>query len=721
MSKNSFFGNREKKHKNRLFLEKSLYLRQHAYQPVDWYPWKEEAFDKAKKENKPIFLSIGYSTCHWCHVMAHESFNDPEIAKLINQVFIPIKVDREERPDIDKIYMQVAFIMTGSGGWPLTIFLTPDKIPFFAATYIPKESQYGRKGLIEIIKKVKDLWKHKQDALLKQGNQLLAALQANSVPAKGEPLTEEILEEAFQEFLTRYDRQSGGFGKAPKFPSPHQLLFLLRYWKRTGNSQALMMVANTLQSMQAGGIFDQVGFGFHRYSTDKDWIVPHFEKMLYDQALLAIAYLEAYQATGENIYQETARKVLDYVLRDMTSSGGGFYSAEDADSEGEEGKFYLWTEEELKEVLEEDELVFVKQYFQIKSEGNLVAMGHAKEIFGKRNIVYQDSFEKATINDSEEEIKAKKEKWKRIREKLYKIRSELIPPEKDSKILTDWNGLMIAALAKAGRILEEDCYIQAAKKATNFILSNLVFDQNHLFHRYWEGDAGITGYLDDYAFFIWGLLELYETAFSAEYLQKALDLNRVLISDFWDEKNGGFYFTSDYNEQLLFRQKEVYDSAVPSGNSVAFSSFIKLAHLTGNEQFNNKAYELVKAFSPMIEQNPTAYAYFLIGVDLIIGPTYEVIITGNPNKNDTREMLRALHQNYLPRKVVIFHSAENKVQKIDRMINFNLPSEKITEKATVYICKDYICMPPITDIHKMLKLLENGKEPSFFNEKIENK
>jgi len=707
MTKNNFSRNGKKKNENNLGTEKSLYLRQHAYQPVDWYPWKEEAFEKAKKENKPIFLSIGYSTCHWCHVMAHESFDDPEVAKLINQIFIPIKVDREERPDIDKIYMQVAVMMTGSGGWPLTIFLTPDKIPFFAATYIPKESQYGRKGLIEIIKKVKDLWKYKYDLILQQGNQLLAALQENSLTAKGETLTEAILEEAFQEFLTRYDRQSGGFGKAPKFPSPHQLLFLLRYWKRTGNGEALKMVKKTLQSMQAGGIFDHVGFGFHRYSTDKYWIVPHFEKMLYDQALLAMAYLEAYQATGESIYQETTRKILDYVLRDMASSGGGFYSAEDADSEGEEGKFYLWTEEELREVLEKDELTFVQKYFHIKPEGNLAAMGHAEEVFGKQNIFYLDSFGKTEINDSKEEIKAEKEKWSKIRKKLYKIRTKRIPPEKDTKILTDWNGLMIAALAKAGRILEEDLYIQAAKKATNFILAKLVFNQNHLFHRYWEKDAGIPGYLDDYAFFIWGLLELYETTFSAEYLEKALDLNRVLIADFWDEKNGGFYFTTEHNEQLLVRQKELHDGAIPSGNSVAFCNLIRLAHLTGNEQLNHKAYELVKAFSPMIEQNPPAYGYFLIGVDFMIGPAYEIIIIGSPDKNDTKEMLRTLQQNYLPRKVVIFRSVENKVQDIDRIINFDLPLEKIPEKATAYICKDYICMQPTTDMQKMLELLEN--------------
>ena len=690
---------------NRLLSEKSLYLRQHAYQPVDWYPWGEKAFEKAKKENKPIFLSIGYSTCHWCHVMAHESFDDENIARFINEVFIPVKVDREERPDIDKIYMQVATMMTGRGGWPLTIFLTPEKKPFFAATYIPKENQFGQRGLREIILQVKDLWKHRQELIKDQSEQLLDFLQKSIMTIKGDALTQEIFEEAFQEFSIQFDRKFGGFGKAPKFPSPHQLLFLLRYWHRTRDKQALMMVEVTLQSMQKGGIFDQVGFGFHRYSTDAAWILPHFEKMLYDQALLVISYLEAFQVTGKDMYQETARKILDYVLRDMTSQEGGFYSAEDADSEGEEGKFYLWAEEELKEVLDKDELAFVQKYFHIKPEGNLAAMGHPKDIFGKRNIFYKDGFKKSNIGDSEVQEKSGREKWNRIRKKLYKIRSKRIPPEKDTKILTDWNGLMIAALAKAGRILEEDFYIQAAKKATDFIFASLAFNQDHLLHRYWEGDAGISGYLDDYTFLIWGLLELYETTFSHEYLQKALDLNRVLMSDFWDEKNGGFYFTSKHAEPLLVRQKEVYDGAIPSGNSVAFGNLVQLAHLTGNEQFNNKASQVVKAFSPMIKQNPTAYTYFLIGVDFILGPTYEVIIIGNPDKDDTKKILSALRQNYLPRKVVIFRSAGKKGQDIDRIINFNLSSEKTTEKATAYICKDYICISPTTDIQKMLKLL----------------
>ena len=606
-----------KKYQNRLLYEKSPYLQQHAHNPVNWFPWKEEAFNKANKENKPVFLSIGYSTCHWCHVMAHESFEDESVARLINEIFIPVKVDREERPDIDKVYMQVAILMTGSGGWPLTIFLTPDKTPFFAATYIPRNNQYGHKGLIEILQQVKELWKYQQNKLLEQGNQLIDALQKNSVNLNGEILTNEILERAYQEFSDRFDNKAGGFGKAPKFPSPHQLLFLLRYWKRTENEQALAMVEKTLQSMQAGGIFDHIGFGFHRYSTDKNWILPHFEKMLYDQALLSMSYLEAYQMTGKIIYSDTARKILNYVTRDMMSEEGGFYSAEDADSEGEEGKYYLWTEKELKDILDKDDFVFVKKYFNIETEGNLYKKGQPGEIFGNRNIFYKGFQEQIRADITKEIVVSDTGKWEKIREKLYGIRAKRIPPDKDRKILTDWNGLIIAALAKAAQVLEDEDFLEAAKKAADFIFRRLEDSSNHLLHRYSEGDAAIPGFLDDYAFLIWGLLELYEATFSNEYLQKALDLNKVLFLDFWDEKNGGFYFTSANNEQLLIRQKEVYDGAIPSGNSVAFCNLLKLADFTGNKQFKQRAYQLLKAFSPMVEQNPSAYAYFLTGVDLL--------------------------------------------------------------------------------------------------------
>ena len=606
-----------KKYQNRLLYEKSPYLQQHAHNPVNWFPWKEEAFNKANKENKPVFLSIGYSTCHWCHVMAHESFEDESVARLINEIFIPVKVDREERPDIDKVYMQVAILMTGSGGWPLTIFLTPEKTPFFAATYIPKNNQYGHKGLIEILQQVKELWKYQQNKLLEQGNQLIDALQKNSVNLNGEILTNEILERAFQEFSDRFDNKAGGFGKAPKFPSPHQLLFLLRYWKRTENEQALAMVEKTLQSMQAGGIFDHIGFGFHRYSTDKNWILPHFEKMLYDQALLSMSYLEAYQMTGKIIYSDTARKILNYVTRDMMSEEGGFYSAEDADSEGEEGKYYLWTEKELKDILDKDEFVFVKKYFNIETEGNLYKKGQPGEIFGNRNIFYKGLQEQTRADITKEIVVSDTGKWEKIREKLYGIRAKRIPPDKDRKILTDWNGLIIAALAKAAQVLEDEDFLEVAKKAADFIFRRLEDSSNHLLHRYSEGYAAIPGFLDDYAFLIWGLLELYKATFSNEYLQKALDLNKVLFLDFWDEKNGGFYFTSANNEQLLIRQKEVYDGAIPSGNSVAFCNLLKLADFTGNKQFKQRAYQLLKAFSPMVEQNPSAYAYFLTGVDLL--------------------------------------------------------------------------------------------------------
>lgn len=433
----------------------------------------------------------------------------------------------------------------------------------------------------------------------------------------GEILTNEILERAYQEFSDRFDNKAGGFGKAPKFPSPHQLLFLLRYWKRTENEQALAMVEKTLQSMQAGGIFDHIGFGFHRYSTDKNWILPHFEKMLYDQALLSMSYLEAYQMTGKIIYSDTARKILNYVTRDMMSEEGGFYSAEDADSEGEEGKYYLWTEKELKDILDKDEFVFVKKYFNIETEGNLYKKGQPGEIFGNRNIFYKGLQEQTRADITKEIVVSDTGKWEKIREKLYGIRAKRIPPDKDRKILTDWNGLIIAALAKAAQVLEDEDFLEAAKKAADFIFRRLDDSSNHLLHRYSEGDAAIPGFLDDYAFLIWGLLELYEATFSNEYLQKALDLNKVLFLDFWDEKNGGFYFTSANNEQLLIRQKEVYDGAIPSGNSVAFCNLLKLADFTGNKQFKQRAYQLLKAFSPMVEQNPSAYAYFLTGVDLL--------------------------------------------------------------------------------------------------------
>ncbi|MFW9990308.1 MAG: thioredoxin domain-containing protein, partial [Candidatus Odinarchaeota archaeon] len=513
---------------NHLSNEKSPYLTQHAKNPVDWYPWGKEAFDKAQQEDKPIFLSIGYSTCHWCHVMAHESFEDEEVAELMNDTFISIKVDREERPDIDKIYMMICQLMTGSGGWPLTIIMTPNKKPFFAGTYLPKQTRFGRIGLIDLIKRIKDLWNNQRLELLDSAQKITFNLQNIDQESPGDKITKSTLNKTFQRLSIKYDSINGGFGDRPKFPTPHNVIFLLRYWKRTGNKKALQMVESTLLEMKKGGIYDHIGFGFHRYSTDSKWLVPHFEKMLYDQALITIAYIEAYQATKKSIYKKTAQEILEYVLRDMISSESGFFSAEDADSEGEEGKFYIWSRNELERILGKEELDLAIKVFNIEQSGN-----YLEESIGKKtgkNIIHLKSIPKGEIENEIDEI----------RKKLFGIRQKRIHPHKDEKILTDWNGLMIIALAKAAVAFQEIKYLKIAKDNVGFLLSHLREANGRLLHRYKDGSSEIQGYLDDYAFLIWGLIELYEATFDIFYLKTALDLHKIQLDDFWDENIGGF-------------------------------------------------------------------------------------------------------------------------------------------------------------------------------------
>jgi uncharacterized protein len=569
---------------NRLISEKSPYLRQHAFNPVEWHPWSEDAFELAKKENKPIFLSVGYSTCHWCHVMAHESFEDPEVARLMNDAFVSIKVDREERPDIDQIYMAVAQMMTGRGGWPLTVIMTPDKKPFFAATYIPKTGRFGQAGMMELIPRIKDLWANKRNELQSNADRITDYLrQSQEGMIKKKPQEQELdvstLTKGYECLERVYDIQNGGFGSAPKFPTPHNLMFLLRYWRRFKEKNALEMVETTLQAMRMGGIYDHVGFGFHRYSTDAEWFVPHFEKMLYDQALLALAYAEAFQATGEEELALTVKGILEYVFRDMTSPKGGFYSAEDADSEGEEGKFYLWTAEELKSLLEKDEMGLSIRLFDISESGN----------FEKgRNILRQ----RTSIEDAALVLKvSKKELWKRlekIREKLFLARENRVRPERDDKILTDWNGLVIAAFSRGAQVLNDPKYTEIARRAADFILKEMRSPEGRLLHRYKDG-AGIQANLDDYAFLAWGLIELYETTFDIEYLREAQRITEVMLKHFWDDSMGGLFFTPDDGEALLVRQKEIYDGALPAGNSVAMLNLLRLSHLTGDPNLEEKA------------------------------------------------------------------------------------------------------------------------------------
>ncbi|MBM3241464.1 thioredoxin domain-containing protein [Candidatus Poribacteria bacterium] len=703
----------DNKRSNRLIFEKSPYLLQHAYNPVDWYPWGEAAFEKAKKEDKPIFLSIGYSTCHWCHVMEKESFEDPKVAKLMNETFVSIKVDKEERPDLDNIYMTVCQMMTGSGGWPLTIIITPDKKPFFAATYIPKETRYGRIGMKELIPRVREVWKSRREEVLSSSEKIADLLKQSSITSLGEELSENILDSAYAQLSGRFDERYGGFGDAPKFPTPHNLTFLLRYWKRTGNKQpptpfgkgdekVLHMVEETLQAMRLGGIYDHIGFGFHRYSTDAKWFVPHFEKMLYDQAMLTIAYVEGYQATGHQDYKQTAQEILTYILRDMTAPDGGFYSAEDADSEGEEGKFYVWSEEEIRRILPKGEAELAIKAFNVEEEGNFKEEATG-EITGK-NILYL----RTPLIELASELKILpeelRERLESARQKLFDDREKRIRPHRDEKVLTDWNGLMIAAMAKAAQAFDQAEYINASKKAADFILAKMMDSRGRLYHRYREGEVAIQGFLDDYAFLIWGLIEIYETDFEVKYLKVALELTEEMIKHFWDEKGGAFYFTADDAESVILRRKEIYDGATPSGNSVAMLNLLRLGRIMANPEFEEKARQIGRAFSKDISQSPSVYTQMMAALDFEIGNPYEIVLVGNSKSDDMKAMLKALRERFIPNKVIILRPTEVESPEIIRLANYTKDMLSIDGKTTAYVCQNYSCKQPTTDIGKMLEL-----------------
>jgi hypothetical protein len=696
---------------NKLISEKSPYLLQHAHNPVDWYPWGAEAFDRAHKEDKPIFLSIGYSTCHWCHVMEKESFEDPEVARLMNETFICIKVDREERPDIDNAYMTVCQMMTGSGGWPMTVIMTPDKKPFFATTYIPRETRFGRIGMKEIVPSIKALWVGRRDELLTSAEQIAGALgqiasEAPSTP--GRELGEGTLKTAYDQLSRSFDAQYGGFGTAPKFPTPHNLMFLLRYWRRTGDEPSLAMAEKTLEAMRLGGIYDHVGFGFHRYSTDSRWFLPHFEKMLYDQALLAMAYIEAYQATGgKEEYEQTAREILTYVLRDMMDPEGGFYSAEDADSEGEEGAFYLWTLGEAEQLLSREEADLIATVFTMKKNGNFAEEATGRET-GK-NILLLKKPLSAIASDLAITPDELGQRLEAARTKLFEARKKRAHPHKDDKILTDWNGLMIAALAKGAQVFDEPLYEDAARRSADFILARMVDAKGRLYHRYRQGEAAIAAFLDDYAFLTWGLIELYEATFEPRYLQRALDLNAMMLKHFWDGKEGGFYFTAEDADKVLVRKKEIYDGAVPSGNSAAMLNLLRLARLTAHAEYEEKAAALSRAFSNAVTQSPAAYTQLMIALDLARGPSYEVVIVGNQHAEDTKAMVTALRKAFVPNKVVIFRPAGEESPDITRLAEFTKGLSSLDNKATAYVCKDFRCELPTTEAHQMLALLKEER------------
>ena len=683
---------KSKRAPNRLIDEKSPYLLQHARNPVDWYPWGERAFQKARKEDKPIFLSIGYATCHWCHVMAHESFEDEDVARRLNTYYIAIKVDREERPDVDKVYMSVCQAMTGSGGWPLSVFMTPEGKPFFAGTYFPKSSRMGMTGFMDILSQITTMWQSDRARILKASEEITRAIQSSSIDKSVQTMSLNIIKKGYEQLLRAFDHDWGGFGTAPKFPTPHQLAFLLRCHRREANPEALEMVEKTLEAMRKGGIFDQIGFGFHRYSVDEKWLVPHFEKMLYDQALLGMAYAEAYQVTGRAKFGRVAREIMTYVLRDMTAPEGGFYCAEDADSDGKEGLFYVWTSGEIKKHLGDKLGELFCRFYDISDAGNFedgLSIPHipvTPDVFAKK-----EGVELEELDSLLEEARGR----------LFVEREKRVHPLKDDKILTSWNGLMIAAFAKAYQTFGDKAYADAARRAVEFILKNLRTANGRLLCRYRKGEAAYPGYLDDYAFLVWGLIELYEATFHVPYLEEAISLNKEMIDIFWDKQGGGLYFTGKGNESLIAQSKEIYDGALPSGNSVAALNLLRLSRMTGNIDLEQRYEKLARYFSGQITDHPIAYTQFLIALDFMLGPSKEIVIAGDPALDGTQAIISAIHRRFLPNKVLLFRRQGLEGETLARLSPFAEPLVPVNHHPTVFICEQYACQTPITDMDQL--------------------
>ncbi len=688
---------------NRLIMEKSPYLLQHAHNPVDWFPWGDEAFEKADRENKPIFLSIGYATCHWCHVMEHESFEDPEVAALLNENFVSIKVDREERPDVDHLYMTACQIMRGSGGWPLTIVMTPDKRPFFAATYLPRQSVHGRIGMLDLLPQLVKAWHGDRDQLNGLAERLTGAIkEVMNASSSSEPV-EDSLHLAFRHLARQFDPKHGGFGRQMKFPMPHQLLFLLRYWYRTGNGDALKMVEQTLTAMRHGGIFDQLGFGFHRYTTEPSWLVPHFEKMLYDQALLMLAYTEAYQATGNPLFERTVREIATYIRREMTANTGGFFSAEDADSEGKEGKFYLWTEAEIRQLLDEETAQLVIESYGISPGGNFSE--HPGETDTGQNIPHLAVSTEHLAARHQTDVKTLERQLDTGRRVLFATRQNRVHPLKDDKVLTDWNGLMIGALARAARVLGDPTYAHLAERSARFVLKTLVDDDGRLLHRYRDNKAGIQATLDDYAFFVFGLIELYESTFEILYLEQAVRLAEVMLAHFDDPTHGGFFLTAADAPVPITRPKEIYDGAIPSGSSVAIYNLLRLARLTGNSAHEERAARAMKTYGDALANSPTSHAMFLLALDFAVGPSLEIVVAGETRAQDTNEMLKTLATRYLPNHVLLLRD-EAKAAQLARLAPYTADQRRLKDAATAYICVDHACSFPTNDVTQMMTLID---------------
>jgi hypothetical protein len=676
---------------NRLIHEKSPYLLQHAYNPVDWYPWGDEAFEKAKRENKPVFVSIGYSTCHWCHVMERESFEDEEIAEQLNKHYIAIKVDREERPDIDQVYMSVCQALTGHGGWPLSVFLTPDKLPFYAGTYFPKTSRYGSIGFIQLLENIQDAWQNKRDKLVESGKQIRDAIQEHNIYATEEKeVNEEILHQAFKRLEKRFDNQYGGFSKSPKFPTPESLMYLTYYHHFYQNDQAKEMVEKTLNAMYKGGIFDHLGGGFSRYSTDEKWLVPHFEKMLYDNAMLIYAYTKHYTVNQEDVYKNVVKQTMAYILRDMQDPKGGFYCAEDADSEGEEGLFYIWEYNEIIEILgEEDALYFIKNY-KFTKEGN----------FERKNILNLIDQEMERVIEI-----SKDERLLHLKQKLFEYREKRIHPHKDDKILTAWNGLMIAAMAYAGRVFDNDQYKISAQKAADFILENLTTEAGEVYVRYRDGEVLKESFVDDYAFLAWGLIELYETTLDSKYLRNATKIFKRMKEDYFDEESSSFFMTKNKDE-LGLRPKEIYDGAMPSGNSVGLHVMLKLARITGDYTLEDRVYDFFRKHLDVLMASPDNYTFALINLLFMLNPVKDIVIAFPKEDGQRTSYVFKLAKKVVPYLTLLTTTPSDTLEDINHTLD---EKSAINEKVTFYLCQRGQCFEPLTDLELVSERIESKK------------
>ena len=687
------------KRTNRLINETSPYLLQHAHNPVDWYPWGEEALERAKHEDKPILLSIGYAACHWCHVMEHESFENEQIAETMNEHFINIKVDREERPDLDEIYMNAVQMLTGAGGWPMTMFLTPDLKPFYGGTYFPPDNRYGRPGFPRVLLGVAEAYRERREQVTNQADQITDNLsRLSAMEGHHHQLTTDLLDSAYRDYRSRFDARYGGFGEAPKFPPSMGLSLLLRHWHRTDNANALEMVEVTLEKMARGGMYDQLGGGFHRYSVDEKWLVPHFEKMLYDNALLTVTYLEAYQATGKPFYRRVVAETLDYVLREMhNAEAGGFYSTQDADSEGVEGKFFVWMPDEVEAILGREKAKVFCEYYDITEYGN----------FEHKNILQiqipPDVFAKKLRIDQQEltEILAEG------KQKLFEVREKRIKPGLDDKILTSWNGLMIRSMAMGYQILGDERYREAAEKSARFILTELSQDNGLLLRTHREGKSHLNAYLEDYAYFVAGLINLYEATFELQWLKEAQRLNQIMIEQFWDEANGGFFFTSKNHESLIVRSKSGYDGATPAGASMAIHNLLRLERLLNQPDLREKTEVTFDIYYHQMETSHSGSAQLLCGLDFLVSTPKEIAIAGQRNSEDTRAVLESIHRRFVPNKVLALQDTTvGDAEGAEILIPLLEGKTQVDGKVTIYVCENYTCKAPTTDLEDLVNLLE---------------